>query len=202
MENFTLWHTASDDSEVRFYATAVNEQFIHEGTDSLISAFLSDLGAADAEVSGWTLSPFVTDYLSDDRDSDAWEDVWFFTWDVRVQVSAAVELQTSGTGMAESTAYDETWTGQQVEPVACVVIADFDAQAREQLDGSPADHIRAQVEALDPKPSVEECGVPGQVHVSIPCDRSFLEAGAEAAVVIRDLCEESGATTHWRDAAD
>ena len=226
METFTLWHGHTDTRrrELSFYATAVNIQGLNRGTDQMVRQMLDDMGI-DAAVREWAMARFVTDYLSDARDSDDWRDVWLETGDLRVTLDRVVVRRVPPPGFHETTAWDETWTGEPASSPACLVVADFKGRA---LAGMAAEVFGRLADAMDADgfasavregfPSVTRtrlrelwdgigtgrllaarCHDPLQLHVTVPADATFSEEGVRRAGAVEELCRALGATTFWRD---
>ncbi|MDQ2807424.1 MAG: hypothetical protein M3Z04_11020 [Chloroflexota bacterium] len=91
MENFTLWGFSYEraSSTLNFFATMVNLQRIHHGTRELMNRMLEDAGFTELVFTdGWTIHPFLTDYLTDDPESPDWEDIWLDTWEIHLPIRA------------------------------------------------------------------------------------------------------------------
>jgi hypothetical protein len=232
METFTLWHPHFDRrrSQFTFYATWVQIQRINRGTREMVRTMLDDMGLEKVAFSGWSLSHFATDFVSDNRDSGDWQDRWMDTCEIRVKTRQAVSFSPPASGFVGTEAFDDTFE-DDVVPDRCVVLARFpgadDArQGFEWLrnlersrngeiahDGLakqvPARLLEDVAEALGAgRPqrraaavSVSRpAGFPQDVELEMPADLDFFESGATLAVLLERVCHELGAATYWRDA--
>jgi hypothetical protein len=166
MENYILW-TVSREKTIQalsFFATPTHVQRINSGTATMIAEMLSDLGASNATINSWHIDHFFSDYLSDDRESADWEDVWSETWEITVETPTVLEVPRSK--LIRSYARDETWDGDfsPTLPGECVVVADFYEElamrkARQVLELVAAFHktpsLSAEVRAKAPEVSGE-----------------------------------------------
>jgi hypothetical protein len=201
VENFNLWNAWIDGDRmtITFFATSCGLQRINKGTPEMVKEMLGDIGASKAEVSGWKLEFFATDYVSDDPDSEDWEDRWRASWRVRVQLGRPVDFKPKSMNLMESLASDSTWEGDEAIPSKAVVVADFaDHQttqsARPLLTGWAFTRV-AGVEVI------ESPGRENQLLITLPASKSFFEGGAARAIQIEEICRGHGGTTHWRDRA-
>lgn len=231
METFTLWHHVSDPAtrELAFYATAVNVQGIARGTEDMIATMLADMGLLQVKVERWTVSRFATDYVSDDRDSPEWQDVWMDTWAIQVHTGRPVRFaQPAGPGFVGTAAWDETWKGPGGPPDTCTVIADFGrfravevalgvfarlgraedgdafvADVHRRLQRVPEAALRAlwERQAEEGPLAASACREHRQLHVSMPARAAFFEGGARLARAVEDVARALGGTTQWRDRA-
>jgi hypothetical protein len=192
----------------------------------MIAKMLEDMGLRDVAAEGWSIDRFATDYLSDDRESDNWEDIWIDTCEIRIRTPQHVQYEPEAPGFVETFAWDDTWTGEPTVPDRCSVIADFenghqlelavgvlgDLLCIEQREHT-FDEVHRRVPQLSRQLfddlarekgetggiSVVVCHRPGQVHVSMPASQEFFEQGAGLALAVRAVCEALGGTTHWRE---
>jgi len=131
METYLLWSPSLDEKgqQLSFLATAVNIQRIAKGTSEMIGAMLAELGVRDVPVQTWTINRFITNYLTDDPDSDDWQDSWAETWEIIVQFNSPVPVNKDQYYPRRSFEVDRSWDGNtSIFPVECVVIANFDSQ--------------------------------------------------------------------------
>lgn len=129
METYLLWSPSLDEkaTTLSFFATAVNIQRIANGTREIIEAMLKDLGIQNAAFQTWTTTNrFITNYLTDDPDSDDWRDSWAETWDIVVQFDAPASVNKDQYYPRRTFEIDRSWNGDtSMFPVECVVIANF-----------------------------------------------------------------------------
>lgn len=129
MENFILWSvsTGNELNELSFLSTPVHVQRVNQGTKEMLAEMLQDLGAAHASIDRWTVDQFFTNYMSDDEESEDWEDIWAETWEIRIKTTAPVNLDVSRERLVRTYARDKTWSGDFLPtlPGQCVVVADF-----------------------------------------------------------------------------
>lgn len=205
----------------------MNVQGIERGTERMISTMLADMGLIQVKLEDWTVSRFATDYLSDDRDSDDWRDVWMDTWEIHLHTQRPIRYQPAPPGLVGTVAWDETWSaGDEPAPPTCTVVADFGrfrdvevalsvfmrmARARDADDlvrdvssrvrRAPEAALRTLWEqrAAAAPVTASACREYRQLHVSMPADRAFFEGGAKAATAAEELCRALGGSTYWRD---
>ena len=128
METYLLWSPSLDENAttLSFFATAVNIQRIANGTHEMLEAMLKDLGVQNASFQKWTTDRFITNYLTDDPDSDDWQDSWAETWEIVVQFDSPVSLDKNQYYPRRTFEIDRSWDGNtSMFPVECVVIATF-----------------------------------------------------------------------------
>jgi hypothetical protein len=109
MENFILHTVEAEQSTVRFLAAWVALQRIAHGTDEMIDEMLTELEVKDRKVKKWTISHVLTNYLSDEPDSDDWKLVWLDTAEVVVELDRPVRLKVKETDLVRSYARDKKW---------------------------------------------------------------------------------------------
>jgi hypothetical protein len=190
----------------------------------MVVKMLEDL-AVDAKVIDWTLRRVATSYLSDDRASSDWRDIWLVTGLVDIRVANPVRPVESAGVFGHTTAWDETWTRRTPPPDQCLIVADFAKaeQAREvvelfdmassspgpaqlaeaigqALPGIGDTDLRWLAAALEQDPPVaERCDDPLQVHVRLHADPRHFEEAAARATRAETFLHTAGATTNWRD---
>jgi hypothetical protein len=198
--NFTLWNAWIDAhrTTITLFATSEGLQRINKGTPEMVKEMLDDIGAPKADVSGWKVDAFATDYLSDDLDSEDWEDRWQASWEVQVQLKRAIDFKPKPMDLVESLASDSTWKGEEPAPPKAMVVADFGdrqtTQNAQQLLTS--EKARPAVQGLE---VIESPAHENQLLVTLPAGKSFFESHATAAVKIEEICQQQGGTTHWRE---
>jgi len=199
VENFTLWNAWIDAhrTTITFYATSGGLQRINQGTPEMVKEMLDDVGVPKAEVKEWKLDAFATDYLSDDLDSEDWEDRWQASWQVQVQLSRPIDFKPKSMDLVDSLASDRTWKGEEPLPPVAMVIADFgDAQTTQKVR-----QLLSSGKALPSVPGMEVIESPAhqnQLLITVPASKSFFEGGAEQAAKVEEICQKQGGTTHWR----
>ena len=194
METYLLWSPSLDEkaTKLSFFATAVNIQRIAKGTPEMIGAMLNDLGVHDGVQTFSTTNRFITNYLTDDPDSEDWQDSWAETWEIVVQFAAPVSLVKDQYYPRRTFEIDRSWDGNtSMFPVECVVIADF-ARAK--------DLNQAQKEF---KGTRTRPGQMQQLLISLgTVEEEFFENGATAASQISERCQELGGTTTHEETRD
>jgi hypothetical protein len=203
MENFILHTLEAKQKTIRFFAAWVALQRIARGTDEMIEEMLTELEVKDRRVEKWTISHCLTNYLSDEPDSDNWKLAWLDTADVVVELDRPVRLKVKETDLLRSYARDKKWNGRGEPhfPIECAVIADFYRdnliqRARKELD----------VEA-------KKVGVPitfrrfsryprKLMFMMGPFPKKYFVDGAPFARRVIDLCHGLGGTTTWNERTD
>ncbi len=193
METYLLWSPALDEkaTTLSFFATAVNIQRIAKGTPEMIEAMLKDLGVHDG-VQTFSTSRFITNYLTDDPDSDDWQDSWAETWEIVVQFAAPVSLDKDQYYPRRTFEIDRSWDGDtSMFPVECVVIADF-ARA-EDLNKAQKEFESTRTRTGNAQQLLISLGQVGE---------EFFENGATAAAQVSERCQALGGTTSHEETRD
>jgi|SRR5215213_5263 len=231
METYLLWSPSLDEKRttLSFLATAVNIQRIAKGTQEMIEGMLTNLGVENVSFQTWTTdNRFITNYLTDDPESDDWQDSWAETWEIAVQLSSPVNLNKDQYYPTRTFEIDRSWDGDStIFPVECVVIGNFDRpetlnraqQVFEKLktlidNPSVIDELKAMVPEADADlfenirrelspTSKTRTWQAQQLLISLgPVEADFFEGGARAATVIADLCHALGGTTTHEETRD
>src|SRR5215467_11881837 len=113
METYLLWSPAYLEAErtLSFFATEVNIQRIARGTREMIEQMLKDLGIADAAFESWTVRRFLTNYLTNDPDSEDWRDSWAETWELRLSLSRPLQDHKNRFELGHTREHDHSWDG-------------------------------------------------------------------------------------------
>lgn len=180
MENFTLWNLTGDARRIRFFASSLGLQQINRGTREMLVEMMHDLGFKPVDIDDWAVSHLATDYLSDNRDSEDWEDRWMGTWSVEVHLKDAAALP-ERRRRTPTLASDETWEGKEPAPSAALVVADFkDDDSLKQMKAAldALGHSPAGLEGALPKAAPK---VPSQLAKRISDEVKALHAGKKDA---------------------
>ncbi|HEX6096507.1 MAG TPA: hypothetical protein VF432_09305 [Thermoanaerobaculia bacterium] len=216
MENYIIWGAAVLDDRLALLVTRVNLQRIARGTPAFVRALLEELGI-QAEAAEWSIDAyFITNYLTDDPESEEWEDSWSETWDFRIPVDlAGVELPAPD-DLRRTAWYDETAGDEELTfPVPLVMFAEFVAPGKleaaaselEQLfagagRGGPADSaaLRAAIDAL---PEEQRAGLRANVRGPLlqmslgTVQEDFPEQSKQLRTALKAWIEARDGRTTW-----
>jgi hypothetical protein len=221
METYSLWNGEVDDGGVvRINVTAINVQQIGSATASFIQTILSDCGLP-SKASGWSVSaPFATSYLSRGDDLGEWRDRWWITWEVRIEL-AIQQMVEPPDRVVDTFAFDESWTGEEKEPEAFVVVGvlsdhtdaihtkevlsrvlDAGVHGADNYFVPPTSDIVARMaDILDlntgPRARVSLGRSAGLVEVRIEPSRRKIEETATVADLVEELVRSLGARTRY-----
>ncbi|MGD9932240.1 MAG: hypothetical protein AB7T37_00840 [Dehalococcoidia bacterium] len=204
-----------------FFASRVQVQKIQKGTEDFIRGALDDLGIEDVRVKSWRLEHFLTDYRSEEPDSDDWRAVWLDTWEIAVEMTgkpAAVHPE----AVVGTRSYDDSWSGDfDTELPATLVVfldfprpdaatncerlvSDFSTNRWEDDAGNVKAGVRKMVQdAFVPKGTTPAATIrPGQTcQLVVDCGKHSakeIEARPPRPTAIRELGLSFGATSNWR----
>ncbi len=203
MPAFYVWNPVlSSPAVLETVITPGEATEIADGTDAFVAAVVADLGIAEP-VEEWALGFCRASYFTDYPDADDWHDRWLPAWRLRARLAAAPSEppRPGPDGSVATEAGDGSWTPEKDADArgeaACLVVADFPS-------ADALREARAAIEAWAAQPletfTGEALGRYPQLQVilgTFPSD--FFEAGAPLAAEVRAICEEHGASVHYRD---
>ena len=214
MENYILWGATAADNALALLVTRVNLQRIGKGTREFVHALLEELGI-DAMPKEWRIAAhFITDYLTNDPDSNEWEDSWSETWDFRIPVDVSRLRLPASNDLRRTAWYDETVEDNELSfPILLVLFAEFQSDeqpdaARRELhelfsdsSGSAGDAaLRAAIDAI---PEQQRSGLSANTRGSLLqvslglVGEDFIESSRPLMDAVRAWIEAHGGVTTW-----
>ncbi len=230
MENFILWGAAFDPGkkQLSFFSSPVHIQQINQGTKAMVKEMLKDLGLSDPLFDDWKVRHFITNYFTDDFESEEWQDIWSSMWEIKLKIRNYTDPNIETNTLIRSWAIDKTWKGKTpIFPCECIIIVDF-KDKKSLLRAKPLlEHLSAQLSNNDKKEhdydipvnvkkSFDEIhklyhypnnlsvtrgsGQINQLIVSLGMfDKTFFAEGAELAQLVINFCHNLGGTTTWNE---
>ena len=200
MENFILYNAASEKNQVTFEASWVHIQRIALGTDEMIAEMLGTLGVTDRKVEQWELRKYLTNYLSDEPESDDWETAWIETAEIVATLDRPAKLNVKETDLARTYARDTTWRASTPLklPAECVVVADFYKEG-------VLDDAELRIRGLGKKEGAtvsfgKWAAFPRKLKVRLGAfPETFFVEGAPLAHEVMVICSDLGGTTNWNE---
>ena len=200
-----LWSpTLVDERTVEVIVTRGDLNGIAHGTKEFAAGVLETLGI-DAEVEGWTVTPYRSKYFSEYLGEDDWRDNWQPVWRLAVETTAPLgdvpKLATNGVGTeaGDDTATPENSLSDDAE-VNCLVIGDFGSDP--DADKAKAASTQVLEEAGRDAPQFRDVPLTNGVH-QLQIDLglfpgTFYAEGAPLAENVIEACEEAGGSTHFQ----
>jgi hypothetical protein len=205
MENFLLWNFSFDPKsyDLTFFSTWVHIQRIKSGTTEMVTEMIEDITNEKIKIKDWSLHHLVTNYITDNPESDDWRNVWMDTGEIKVRLDKSLTLNLKDTDLIRTYARDKSWDGNllPIMPIECRIITDF----------RTAEEVHPAVDALGKKfkaviesfQVIQRPGLPKRVEISIGKQTiPFFEEGARLAWRVIGLCHELGGVTSWHEKTD
>ncbi|MEO8382562.1 MAG: hypothetical protein ABI779_23075 [Acidobacteriota bacterium] len=219
MENYILWGATTGEGTLALLVTRVNLQRVGKGTPFFVHALLEELGIG-AEPKSWSIeSHFLTDYLTSDPDSTAWEDSWSETWDFHIAVDVSHFQVPDPNDLRRTASYDDTAGDEELTfPVPVVLFAEFDTAEHQQsaehdlqqlLSGAAGAGpdatsvaLRTAIEAIpaDRRAALSVSSRGPLLQVSLgPSAEDFVESSKALLDAIRAWIKERGGAATWNE---
>jgi hypothetical protein len=198
-------------NRLKFVLTDQYGYSIAHGTQEFIEHLLKDLGVK-ANVEGWSIKPYRSNYYTDFLGEEDWRDVWQIVWKGYISTAEKISALPKIIGPyigSDATDQSASFANRlrEEEEVSCLVVSDFESEER---------RLRAQEAILNDdlvkkmqrnygvsKPTfchTESLGKYKQLQADLgKFQSSFFAQGANYAEHVLELCKQEGGTVHFAD---